>query len=66
MKTKPVAPCLVRIRVIVVSAALAAIVGLEFWVSESLAARISQSTARQTNGPQTPNVSISDLLAAAR
>ena len=66
MKTNGTARYLVRIRVIIVCAALAAIVGLEFSVSESLAARIGQTTAPQTDGPQAPNVSISDLMAAAR
>jgi len=66
MKTNASARNLVRIRVIIVCAALAAIVGLEFSVSESLAARIGQTTACQTDGPAAPNVSISDLMAAAR
>jgi len=66
MKTNSWVRFIVRIRVIVVCAALAAIVGLEFSVSESLAARIGQTTARQTDSPAAPNVSISDLMAAAR
>ena len=66
MKTNSAARYLVRIRVIMVCAALAAIVGLELSVSESLAARIGQTTARQTASPAIPNVSISDLMAAAR
>jgi hypothetical protein len=47
-------------------AALAALVGLEFSLSQSLAARIGQTTARQTDSPATPVVSISELMAAAR
>jgi len=66
MKTNSSARYLVRIRVIMVCAALAAIVGLELSVSKSLAARIGQTTARQTDSPATPNVGISDLMAAAR
>ena len=46
--------------------ALAAIVGLEFSVSESLAARIGQTTSRQTDGPQAPSVGIADVMATAR
>jgi hypothetical protein len=65
MKTNATARYLVRIRVIMVCAALAALVGLEFSVSESLAARFGQSTARQTDSPTAPNVSISDLMGAA-
>ena len=49
-----------------VCAALAALVGLEVSISESLAARIGQITARQTDSPAAPNLSISDLMAAAR
>ena len=66
MKTNSAARYLVRIRVIMVCAVLAAIVGLEFSVSESLAARIGHTSARQIDGPATPSVSISDLVAAAR
>jgi len=66
MKTNSSARYLVRIRVIMVCAALAAIVGLELSVSESLAARIGQTTARQTDSPAAPSVGISDLMAAAR
>jgi hypothetical protein len=66
MKMNASARYLVRIRVIMVCAALAALVGLEFSVSESLAARIGQTTSRQTDSPATPSVGISDLMAAAR
>jgi len=66
MKTNTSARYLVRIRVIMVCAALAALVGLELSLSQSLAARIGQTTARQTDSPAAPNVNISDLMAAAR
>ena len=66
MKTNSRVRFIVRIRVIMVCAALATLVGLEFSVSESLAARIGQTTSRQTDSPAAPNVSISDLMAAAR
>ena len=49
-----------------VSAALAAIVGLEFSMSASIATQIGQATARQTDIPMAPNIGISDLMAAAR
>jgi hypothetical protein len=49
-----------------VCVAIAAIAATEFVVSQSLAARINQTTVRQTDGPQAPNVSLSDLMAAAR
>jgi len=66
MKTNASARYLVRIRVIMVCAALAAIVGLELSLSQSLAARFGQTTTRQTDSPQAPSVSIADLMAAAR
>ena len=66
MKTNASARYLVRIRVIMVCAALAAIVGLELSLSQSLAARIGQTTARQTDSSTAPSVSIADLMAAAR
>ena len=47
-------------------AALAAVVGLEFYLSESLAARMGHTTAPQTDGPQAPSVDIADMMAAAR
>ena len=49
-----------------VCAALAAIVGLELSVNESLAARIGQTTSHQTDGPQASSVGIADMMAAAR
>jgi hypothetical protein len=66
MKTNSAARYLVRIRVIMLCAALVAVVGLELAVSESLAARIGQTTSRQTDGPQAPSVGIADMMAAAR
>jgi hypothetical protein len=66
MKTNASARYLVKIRVIIVCAALAALVGFEVFISESLAARMGQTAARQTDSPAAPNLSISDLMAAAR
>ena len=66
MKTNSSARYLVRIRVIIVCAALAIIVGLEFSLSQSLAARIGRTTARQTDSQAAPSVSVADLMAAAR
>jgi hypothetical protein len=40
--------------------------GIEFWEGESLASRVGQTTAVQTDSPVALNVNISDLLAAAR
>ena len=66
MKTNAFVRYLVRIRAIMLCAALAALVGLEFSLSQSLAARIGQTTSRQTDSPAAPSVSIADLMAAAR
>jgi hypothetical protein len=66
MKTNASARYLVRIRAILVCAALATLVGLDVSLAEALAARIGQTTALQTSSPVAPNLSISDLMAAAR
>jgi hypothetical protein len=66
VKTDPSARYLVAIRFIMVCTAIAFIAGTEFVVSRSLATRINQTTARQTEAPQAPNVSLSDLMASAR
>jgi hypothetical protein len=66
MKTNRSARWIVRIRVLLVCLALVTIAGIEFGVSQSLANRIGQVSVRQTDSPQVPNVSISDLMAAAR
>jgi hypothetical protein len=66
MKTNRSAGWIVRIRVLLVCLALVAIAGIEFGVSQSLADRIGQVSAHQTDGPQLPSVSLSDVLVAAR
>ena len=66
MKTSSFAHRLARIRVILLCLAIAAIGGLEFQISQSLAARFGQTTARQTEASQAPTVSLGDLMVAAR
>jgi len=66
MKINASARYFVGIRTIMLGAALAAVVGLEIYLGASLAARIGHPTALQTNGPAAPNISISDVIAAAR
>jgi hypothetical protein len=66
MKTNRSARWIVRIRVLLVCLALVTIAGIEFGVSQSLAHRIGQVSVRQTDSPQVPSVSISDLMVAAR
>lgn len=43
--------------------ALVGMVGLAFCFGESLAVRFGQTTARQTEGAQAPNVNLGDLMA---
>jgi hypothetical protein len=66
MKTNSAARWFVRIRVTVLCLAIVGLVGIAFSLGESLAARIGQTSAHQTEGLQAPSVSISDLMAAAR
>ena len=67
MKTSSAAHRLVRIRVVVIGFVLAAICGLEFQISQSLAARFGQAAAAcQAETAQVPSVSLGDLMAAAR
>jgi hypothetical protein len=66
MKTNTSARWFMRVRVVLFFVVLAAIAGLDFRVSELLAARIGQSIPSPTDGPQAPNVGLSDWMAAAR
>jgi flagellar basal body-associated protein FliL len=66
MKTNRSALWMVRIRGITLVLTLVGMVGVAFWLGESLAARFGQTTAPQTEGEQAPNVSLGDLIAAAR
>ena len=65
MKTNRSARWIARIRTLSLCLALMAAGGIEFGVSESLAARIGQTTAHRTDNPQALNVCLSDLMAAA-
>jgi hypothetical protein len=62
MKTNSAARWFVRIRVIVICLALVGMVGVAFSLGESLAARVGQTTVRQTDNPAAPNPSISAML----
>jgi hypothetical protein len=66
MKINASARYLVRIRAIMGPVVLATVFGLEVYLGAFLAARSGHTTALQTDSPPTPNVSISDLMAAAR
>jgi hypothetical protein len=66
MKTNRSALWIVRIRGIMAGFALVGMVGVAFWLGESLATRFGQVSTLQVEGPQAPNVSLGDLIAAAR
>jgi hypothetical protein len=66
MKTNPIARRLARIRLILAWFAILALVAVEFGVGQSLARRVGQTTASQTETPQLPNVTLDGLMAAAR
>jgi hypothetical protein len=66
MKTNSSARDLVRIRDIIRPVAVATVFGLEVYLGASLATRSGHTTALQADSPAAPNVSISDLMAAAR
>ena len=55
-----------KLRLVMLGAALAAVAGLEVYGGASLAAKTGQTTSCQNGSPFAPNVSISDLIAAAR
>jgi hypothetical protein len=66
MKTDPSARWIVSIRITLLCLCLAGIVAAELWLGQSVAARVGQLTATQTNAPQAPNMDISDLMLAVR
>lgn len=66
MKTNPLARRLVRIRLILTCLAIASVVGVEFGIGQSLATRIGQNTACQTEAAQSPELTMGDLMAASR
>ena len=66
MNINAAARYLVRIRAIILVVALAAVVELEIYLVVSVAERLGRTTAPQTEGPQFPNVSLGELMAAAR
>ncbi len=66
MKTNSFVRGILRIRVTLLCLAIVGLVVAEIGFGESLASRCGQYTARQTDSPAAPSVSISDLMAAAR
>jgi len=66
MKTNPSARRIRKFRGVLGCLAIAAIVGVELWLGQSVVSRIAHTTGRQTDSPAVPNVNISDLIASAR
>mgnify|MGYP003447739018 CR=1 FL=1 len=66
MKTNRAAHWILSIRILLVGLVLVTIAGIGFGVSQSLAARIGQVSVCQTDSPQLPSVSLSDVMVAAR
>ena len=65
MKINAFARGILKIRAIVLGLAIVGMVGVEFGLGESFAARFGQQTAAQTECPQAPSLSFGDLMAAA-
>ena len=66
MKTNSFVRSILRLRVNVLCLAIVGLVVAEVGFGQSLAMQVGQTTARRTDSPAAPNVSISDLMAAAR
>lgn len=66
MKTNPTARRLVKVRLILACAAIVSVAVVEFGVGHSLASRVGHTTTRQTVGSQSPDVTLDDLMLAAR
>ena len=66
MKTNSFARGILRIRAIVLCLAVVGLVLAEFGLGESLTMRYGLNSASQTGGPQAPNVSLADAMAAVR
>jgi hypothetical protein len=66
MKTIRAARVIVRMRIILVCLALAAVAGLEYRVSQPLAARMTQIATLHTTGPQASPMNLADVMAASR
>ena len=66
MKTSSSARKVVKIRRFALCLVFVASVGFAFGLGETVATRVGQSTARQTESPQAPSVSLGELLAATR
>jgi hypothetical protein len=66
MKTNSSARWIVRIRVCTLCLIIVAIAGIEFGMCQSLANRVGRVSFGQAESSQVPNVSIGDLMVAAR
>ena len=66
MKTNRSARTVRKLQITLICLALAGLAGLELTVGESLATRFGQASVRPTDGPQAPNVSVSDVMFAMK
>lgn len=66
MKTNPRARRIIKARFTAICLTIAVLAVIELGVGESLISRIGQTTAVQTELPQGPSVTISDLMAGVR
>jgi len=66
MKTKSFVRRILIIRVVVFCLAAVGMAVIGFSLGESLTVRSGQTTGLRTSGPQAPNVSLADAMAAAQ
>ena len=66
MKTHSFARGILRIRVILVCLAVVGMTGVGFSLGESVTVRYGLNSTSQIGGPQAPNVSLADAMAAVR
>jgi hypothetical protein len=66
MKTNTMARRMMKARSVVLVLAIAGLAVIDLGLYESMAGRIGQTTGAQSDVPQAPNVSISDLMGTFR
>jgi len=66
MKTNRAARYFVSIRLFLLCASLAGILGFEFYLGASFASRIGQTAVIQSDSPAPPNMDLGDIMSAVR
>ena len=64
MKTNRSARMIVRIRSMAICLSIIGMVGVAFWLGESLAALLGQVSTLQVDSPQAQNINLGALIAA--